>query len=612
MGPIFWALLFFPSLFASDSLEELARDPQWLNLYRYNGVGPGNDSTVTNDSWFFHSEGRDNPLLELEKAIEVLSTNEAKRCAFPARTLFLKSKGLLKSNSDTCPKYEYFARKLQLENIWIVFASYYVNNPSSAFGHTLFKIEGKGNHQNDFLEYGANFAAQTTTPNPLFYAILGLTGGFKGSYGLLPYFVKIQEYNDSESRDLWEYKLDLTRFEKDLFLAHLWEMDQAEYDYYYLTENCSYHLLAFLDAMRPSLNLKKKMPYFVLPAETLSIVNKTEGLVSEVRKRPSQFNIVYSRFNELSPKAKELWSQNKDYLPSKELSAQEQADYLDFAIDYIDLQHRKDLHEEVKTKGGKFTTLKRQIQVARSQIKLPTKKLPISKKNSPEQIHAPRIISAGYEWRQYEAIGEQRKSLHKNYTLGYRFAFHELLDAPKGAPTWSELIMGNFLVRYDEENEKFYFDQFTLFRTHANQQEMLSPLSISWLVEMGARDHIFSEKYDFGPYVKTHFGYNWQNEKNLFRFIIPFEVDYSSRNSYIKSSWKVVISPRLSYYRHLSPKLRLKLDTGLFWRSYLKEYWRPFSEVAIQWDMLKNLSLESGATLQEDSYQSYGRLKYYF
>jgi len=612
LGPILWALFISPQSFASQDLEELANDPQWLNLYRYTSTGMDNDSTVTNNSWFFHPQGRSNPLAELKEAIKVLSTSEDKRCLFPARSLFLKRHGHLKEGNDSCPKYEYFARKLQLENVWIVFASYYVNNPSSAFGHTLFKIEGKSNQQNDYLEYGANFAAQTTTANPLAYAILGLTGGFKGNYGLLPYFVKIQEYNDSESRDLWEYKLDFNTEEKDMFLAHLWEMDQAQYDYYYLTENCSYHLLTFLDAIRPTLGFKEKLPYFILPSETLSILNQKEGFVSEIRKRPSQFNIVQSRFENLSNEAQEYWNDTELFIPKKEFSQEEKSDYLDFSIDYLDLKYQKELHKEVEQKGGKYTTLKRKIQMARSQLTSPTQKIKINKEDSPDQIHAPRIISTGYALRSYEKIGQQDKSLHKNYLLGYRFSFHELLDHPAGAPTWSELIMGKILARYDETDDKLYLDQFTLFRTHANQQKILSPIDLSWLVEMGARDHLFSAHHDFGPYVKTHIGYNWQVKSHLLRFLIPFELDYSSTNSYIKSPLKALVTPRMSYYALVTDNFRLNLDLGMMWRSYQKEDWEGFGELSFQLDLFKDIAIETKAFLQKENYQSEAQLKYYF
>ena len=617
-GPFIWALLFlgYPnfSMAQTPSIEKLSRDPQWLKLYRYHSVGSSNDSTVTNESWFFHSDGRQDPLKELEEAIKVLSHSQDKRCLFPARTLFLKRKGLLKEGSDTCPKYEYFARKLELENIWIVFASYYVNNPSSAFGHTLFKIEGKGNQQNDYLEYGANFAAENTTPNPILYAFLGLTGGFKGNYGLLPYFVKIQEYNDSETRDLWEYKLNFNDEEKELFLAHLWEMDQAQFDYYYLTENCSYHLLAFLEAIRPELKFTQKMPYFVLPSETLSILNKEKGFVTQIKKRPSQFNIVKRRFENLSPAAQDYWTRTKDYHPAPSLSSTEKANYLDYTIDYIDLKFQKDLYKEAQagSKNAKITQIKREVQLERSRYNEPSIKITPRLKQSPERIHPPRTLSLGYQWRQYSKQGLQAKTLHKNTLFGYRFSFHEMLDNPEGAPTWSELIMGKVLARYDEEDKKVYLDQFTLFRTHANQQTLMAPHDLSWLVEMGARDHLFSEHHDFGPYVKTHIGYNWQNSKELFRIVLPFELDYSSRNSYIKSNWKLLASPRLSYYRYLTKKLRGHIDVGAMWRSYQKNKTSGFLESAFQYDLNSYFSLEANSFLQKKLHRSTFLMKYYF
>ena len=218
----------------------------------------------------------------------------------------------------------------------------------------------------------------------------------------------------------------------------------------------------------------------------------------------------------------------------------------------------------------------------------------------------------GYEWRQYEAIGSQRKSVHKNFLFNYRFSFHELMDNPEGAPTWSELIMGKVTARYDEFDKKAYLDQFTLFKTHANQQKILSPLDLTWMVEMGARDHIFSAKHDFGPYIKTHIGYNWQSKRNLLRFILPFEVDYSSTNSFIKSPWKLISKPSISYYYLLSNIMRVNVDAGLVWRSYLKHNWREFVAASFQFDLWKSISVEVNSHLQKESYQTSGLLKYYF
>ena len=72
-----------------------------------------------------------------------------------------------------------------------------------------------------------------TTDNPIVYSILGTMGGFKGSLVSLPYYYKIREYNDHESRDLWSYELNLSYEEIEVIIDHLWELGQTVFDYYY-------------------------------------------------------------------------------------------------------------------------------------------------------------------------------------------------------------------------------------------------------------------------------------------------------------------------------------------------------------------------------------------
>ena len=96
-----------------------------------------------------------------------------------------------------------------------------------------------------------NYAANAEQGNAIAYAWFGMTGGFPGTYSMHPYYVKINEYNDMESRDLWEFPLKLSDDELHYVLAHLWEMSSVYFPYYYLDENCSYHVLSLIDAGAP-------------------------------------------------------------------------------------------------------------------------------------------------------------------------------------------------------------------------------------------------------------------------------------------------------------------------------------------------------------------------
>ena len=63
-----------------------------------------------------------------------------------------------------------------------------------------------------------------------------------------PFYLKTQGYSNLESRDLWDYDLDLTPAQIAFLLKHAWEMGSTYSDYYFFTKNCSYQLLTLLEA----------------------------------------------------------------------------------------------------------------------------------------------------------------------------------------------------------------------------------------------------------------------------------------------------------------------------------------------------------------------------
>ena len=45
----------------------------------------------------------------------------------------------------------------------------------------------------------------------------------------MPYYRKVKEYGDFESRDLWEYELDLNPEESRFMVEHIWEMQKVTF-----------------------------------------------------------------------------------------------------------------------------------------------------------------------------------------------------------------------------------------------------------------------------------------------------------------------------------------------------------------------------------------------
>jgi len=97
----------------------------------------------------------------------------------------------------------------------------------------------------------------------------------------------LAHYAGHEARDLWEYELALTPRELDLLVYHLWELSHVRVHYLYLTENCSYHVLAVIEAASPQRDLLSRLKLVVVPSDTVKAVMAQPGLVRSVVHRPS-------------------------------------------------------------------------------------------------------------------------------------------------------------------------------------------------------------------------------------------------------------------------------------------------------------------------------------
>jgi hypothetical protein len=156
------------------------------------------------------------------------------------------------------------------------------------FGHTLLRFDRPGQtEETRLLSYAVNYGAETGTDNGLLFAVLGLTGGYPGTYSVEPYYELVKRYSDIENRDIFEYQLDFTKEEVSRMVAHLWEMRGHYSDYYFFDENCSYQLLFLLDVARPRLELADEFAVHVIPVDSVRAVLERKGLFRQAQFRPS-------------------------------------------------------------------------------------------------------------------------------------------------------------------------------------------------------------------------------------------------------------------------------------------------------------------------------------
>ena len=331
----------------------------------------------------------------------------------------------------------------------LVFASSYINNPSSMFGHTFLRLERAGVGEDERLRDNTlNFAGETGQDNGALFAVKGLLGFYPGRYTAVPYFLKAAEYGHIESRDLWEYRLALTPEEVDRLAAHAWEVGRSTFPYLFLSKNCSYQLMPFLEAAAPRLNLFPGSPPVVGPVDTLRAVVETPGLVTETRYRPAHATVMRQRRALLTSPERRMAeayaagrAEEGDRLSEGQPTAR-RALVLDAAQDYV--LYKKGFSPDV---APEVRALERSILVRRAKVPdLPVDLAPPYWAAAPETGHRRKRLMLGAGARRGGGFSE----------LAWRPGYHDLLDAGRGFVPGSAIEAMSWRLRYDGGERRLY------------------------------------------------------------------------------------------------------------------------------------------------------------
>lgn len=498
--------------------SKVSEQTQWRRLLHFTSRSPS-ESEVDGPNFFLAKDGKKNPEHELELTLRYLladptfapeklqgansgSSAEANNaevaaeqsqavCRYPARNFYLR--GLLEKKwkeisgekwpEGNCPRFQRWFSTLRGPSISLVFSGYYLNSPSSAFGHTFLRINkslsADRSQRHELLDYGVNYAANVApNENAIVYAFRGLFGLFPGTFSTMPYYYKVREYNNAESRDLWEYELSLTSAQVDFFIMHLWEIGPTYLDYWYLTENCSYQVLVLLEVADPNLDIGSHLNKYVIPADTVHTATEIPGLVRRFNVRPSIRAELFSRVNLLNDEEQSEVIENYKSQSISEKTLQRepnsQAQVLDTLADYVDYRHQTD----VQIKDSKPALFKNKALAARSRLNVITPQLEV-KTNALDQPHvAHKSLRAAVGLR-----GSQEQSW---LWLQYRFAYHDQLDPAGGYPDYSEIYFGDLQASVDDTKKKFEFEKFTVVEVVSHSPWMKFSPDMSWRIRIGA------------------------------------------------------------------------------------------------------------------------------
>lgn len=273
--------------------NKLYKKNEWKALLHYD-----DDFKVTDKKFLISDEEHSlkNELIATIQAFYDLPShykneNNHAQCKFPARFLFITHE--LNISKDEFPKVhcqdlQIYKEKAPADSISLIYASENVKSPSSMMGHVFLKFSGK-NYKNREVDHAITFYTVIESINPLKLIYQNTISGMRGMFALQPYEKIKENYIHKENRNLWEYKLSLSGYEKKLIYYHTWELKGINMKYYFTSYNCSTVIYNMLSLANPKIYDDKKL--WTTPLDTVKFLYKY-NLIKEARLFPSDIWLV--------------------------------------------------------------------------------------------------------------------------------------------------------------------------------------------------------------------------------------------------------------------------------------------------------------------------------
>lgn len=451
-------LLLSPSVRASSSEippdrgAEVARSRQWLRILEYSD----GKSRVDGSGFFFAANGGTDPEAELRASADAMGKDLRlgrfklpPQCAFPARYRFLKRELGLSVADVPCPKLEEFLATFDADSVSVVFSSAYANNPGSMFGHTFLKFNTQGRRP-EILDLSIGYAAFIGADSGMLYMVRGVFGGYEGQFAVEPYYRKVNEYSNQESRDLWEYELSLTKDEVRTVIEHIWEIETNSYlQYYFFDENCAFILVKAIEAARPDWDFGS-FGVYTIPGETIRRLVSRPGVVRDVRFRPSLRKKMLQHLSTLDSSEKALfWDLAEGKRPPSGTSSARLLDTENIYFQYLKQKNSGTLADADQARAKALLVRRAELPKEEVERAAATPLPPIEENTRPDLGHYPyRLgLSAG--------VGDLRGDSRRFQELSFKFAYHDLLNRDLGYMRNSQIDFPGIALRHRNDPSEF-------------------------------------------------------------------------------------------------------------------------------------------------------------
>lgn len=421
------------------------------------------------------------------KSASLADNNEHPQCKYRGRYFWLKKQ--LPNESKTWPKlicsdYEDWSLNGTTTSLSIVYATGYLGNPASYYGHTFIKLNSSEINKKTSLEdVSVNFGALIPPKEgPLKYITKGLFGGYDSGFSHIQFYFHNHNYGESELRDLWEYELDLSHNEIELILGHIWEVLGKKYTYYFLDRNCVYRMAEILEVV-PSIKINPNNGLWTIPQaliQKLTAGKNSQGnqLVKDINFIPSRQSKFYKRFQNLNKKEKLLLANliEKNRLLHEtyflNLPLDNQHAIIDTLLDYYKYLSVKDKNKKI------WQDRYREVLLIR--FKLPQGSSPHQELNvsvPPHKGRPPSMVGLS---------GIANSKATKGLALHFRPAYYDALDSGSGHIPHSSLSMlETSLIAQDDTIKLDNLRLIKIENIPRNSTNLKEDKGKTWLLESG-------------------------------------------------------------------------------------------------------------------------------
>lgn len=472
---------------SSIDLKSLSSNITWKRLLGYNNLS---NSSIINHDFFLHPQGNSKPLKELEATLKAfqqphrkIDINSHPQCQYPARYLWLQRYmdfSKLGIKKQACPDYDHFSLNEESESISLIFATGYLGNPASYYGHLLFKINSSKNEKkidDTAINYGARIP---DNENMVLYIVKGITGHYESTFSRQKFYYHLHNYSDNEKRDLWEYRLNLTKDDREFLIAHTWEMLNAKHNYYFFNRNCAYRMAELIELISDQ-ELSNELKPWEAPHAILTKLEKATNngtkIIAAVNYIPSRQTRLYQKFSQLTKTEKSVVQLTANNLNTLDTSTFNTLDntakvkVLNTLTDYY--QYILPI-DEVKHSTQYNTVLNKRFS-------LPMKTVNFND-SRPTAPHKDHKLS-------YSSIGiKNNQQLGEAMTFRLRPAYYDHLDAGASHISGSALSMLDIqFSQYKDHSEIDSLDMIRIENIYSDSTRLPGDKPQAWSLRLGAK-----------------------------------------------------------------------------------------------------------------------------